>query len=341
MADANQTPDLVKRLLGQLVSRKVLFALAALGLAAGLVSAYVSAQPVPSQPPAYRPASNPYANGIYANGIIESLQAHGSNITIFPEVNGPIVQLMVAEGDSVRAGTPLVKIDDSIQRQTTAQEESQVIVAAAQIASAQATLKTLSDTFAKQQQSYATDPQSISKDVIDSSRNAVIVAQKNLQVAQAQYLSAQKTAAAGEALLGKYTIRAPVGGRIMSVESNIGSYVSTQGAYDPYTQSYLPLIVMGPKPDQMEVRVYVDEILIDRLPSGPHMQARMFVRGSNIEIPLTYERIQPYVSPKIELSDQRLEQVDVRVLPIIFSFKPPVGRNIYPGQLVDVYIGTK
>lgn len=45
------------------------------------------------------------------------------------------------------------------------------------------------------------------------------------------------------------------------------------------------------------------------------------------------------VSPKIELSDERAERVDVRVLPMIFRFDKPRGMNLYPGQLVDVYIG--
>ena len=49
--------------------------------------------------------------------------------------------------------------------------------------------------------------------------------------------------------------------------------------------------------------------------------------------------MQPFVSPKIELSDQRLERVDVRVLPIIFRIEKPKDLNLYPGQLVDVYIG--
>jgi len=51
-----------------------------------------------------------------------------------------------------------------------------------------------------------------------------------------------------------------------------------------------------------------------------------------------YVRRTPYVSPKIELSNQRTERVDVRVLPVIFSFEPPKGIALYPGQLVDIYI---
>jgi HlyD family secretion protein len=50
--------------------------------------------------------------------------------------------------------------------------------------------------------------------------------------------------------------------------------------------------------------------------------------------------VQPLVSPKIELSDQRQEKVDVRVLPVIFSFEKPKDVNLYPGELVDVYVGN-
>jgi HlyD family secretion protein len=55
-------------------------------------------------------------------------------------------------------------------------------------------------------------------------------------------------------------------------------------------------------------------------------------------VPLEFVRVQPYVSPKVQLSDQRTERVDVRVLPIIFKFEKPKDIAMYPGQLVDVYI---
>jgi len=67
----------------------------------------------------------------------------------------------------------------------------------------------------------------------------------------------------------------------------------------------------------------------------------MFIRGTEINVPLEYVREQPYVSPKIELSNQRTERVDVRVLPIIFKFAKPKDISLYPGQLVDVYIGEE
>ena len=43
----------------------------------------------------------------------------------------------------------------------------------------------------------------------------------------------------------------------------------------------------------------------------------MTIRGTDVHIPLSFDRIQPFVSPKIELSDQRQERVNVRVFPIM------------------------
>ena len=318
-----------------------LFVLAFAGLVAGVASAYVSAQPVPAQPPAFNPAANPYAKGIYANGIVESLQSHGTNISIFPEVPGPVAKVFVSEGDKVKAGAPLLAIDDSVQRQTTEQQKSQAVAAAAQIESAEASLKTIDDTYTKQQQAYALDSNSLSRDVIDTERNSLMTARANLTVARAQYAALTRSADASQALLRKYTIRAPQDGVIMSLAATAGSYVSSQGAYDPYTQGYDPLVVMGTSAHDLEVRVYVDEILISKLPPASRMRATMYVRGTNIAVPLIYERMQPYVSPKIQLSDQRLEQVDVRVLPVIFRIVPASQLTLYPGQLVDVYISSK
>ena len=125
-----------------------------------------------------------------------------------------------------------------------------------------------------------------------------------------------------------------------SIQAAIGSYASPQGAYDSYTGGLNPLIVMGSPDDNLQVRVYVDEILIHRLTDPSKMNAEMFIRGTDTHLPLTFTRIQPYVSPKIELSDGRQERVDLRVLPIIFRFARAKNLNLYPGQLVDVYVSA-
>jgi HlyD family secretion protein len=361
------------------MANKILFIVAALGIVAGLYSAYLYSQQTQAQPPVFNPAPDPYANGIYANGIIESLQTQGENINIYPEVSGPITGILVTEGEKVPKGTPLLTVDDSVQRATAEQQKSQadaalamlgelkaqprpetLQVAAAQVGYAKASLKSAQDELAKQERAYALDPQSISLDVLDNARNAAKVAESNLAVAQKQYDLTKagawsydiqnqqkqyealcKSYQASAALLSKYTISAPVDGIVLSIGAATGSYVSPQGAYGTYTEGFSPLIVMGTSQDSLEVRCYVDEILVHRLPDTSQMTAKMFIQGTDISIPLTFERLQPYVSPKIELSDQRQEQVDVRVLPVIFRFEKPKDLNLFPGQLVDVYIGQK
>jgi HlyD family secretion protein len=356
---------------------KIIFGLVVVGVLIAVLSAYVYAVPAKPQPPVFNPAPNPFVQGIYANGIIESYQSQGENVNIYPEVPGTIARILVIEGQSVEKGTPLFQIDDSIQRATTEQQRAQaeaasalldelkaqprkenLEVARAQVDMATASLKSANDTLSKQQHSYDIAPESISRDQLDNAINASKVAKANLDVVTRQFeltkagawvydirnqerqLDAlSKAYSASSALLSKYTVKAPIDGIVLSIQSSQGSYVSPQGAYDPYTQGFDPVVMMGASKGTLNVRVYVDEILIPRLPPVDKIRADMFIRGTNTKIPLEFLRLQPYVSPKIELSNQRQEKVDVRVLPVIFRFSPPPGIEVYPGELVDVYIG--
>jgi HlyD family secretion protein len=353
--------------------------LAFLGLTAGLIGAYVYGLHAAPQAPAFNPAANPYAKGIYAEGIVESYQNNGENTNIYPEVTGTIVEIPVHEGQFVRRGTILLRIDDSVQRATAEQQKSQAEaahamleelraeprketfeVSKAQLLYARAQLKNAQDELQKQEASYRLDPKSVSKYTLDDAINAVKVAAGNLKVVQKQYeltkagawiydiINQDKTYQADEkaylassALLRKFTIRAPSDGTILAIQAAVGGYVAPQGTYDTYTQGFDPIMAMGASEEYISVRCYIDEILIHRVKPGPGMQARMFIRGTNSSVPLEYVRIQPYVSPKIELSDERLERVDVRVLPVIFRFARPKNLAVYPGQLVDVYVAEK
>lgn len=357
--------------------RKLLFLLSFIGLLAGGFAAYVSAIVQPPLPPAFSPPTNPYPQGIYAEGVVESEQPSGENINVYPEVSGTVKQIPVAEGQEVKRGAVLLVIDDSVQRATTQQLQSQAQAAftlltelkaeprketldvnEAQVIAAQSALKTAQDELEKQQTAYDANPKSVSKDALDSAANAVLTAKANLDVAVKQrdltkagawiydiqnqertYNALYKSYLSANALLAKYTLRAPDDGKVLAITPTVGSYISAQGAYDSYTQGMDPVLVLGASHVRLNVRCYVDEILIPRLPSTSKMKAQLSVRGSNVKVPLQFVRTQPLVSPKIELSDEKLEQVDVRVLPIIFRIENSKGLSLYPGLLVDVYIG--
>lgn len=356
---------------------KLLSLLAVVGILAGGVAAHLFSVLQPTQPPLFPPPTDPYPRGIYAEGIVETAQASGENINVYPDmVSGNVTRIFVAEGQSVHKGMPLLQIDDSVERAIVSQQLSQALaartlleelkaeprsetldVAKAQVVSAQAALKTAQDALDKEKAAYSLDPKSVSKDALDNAINAAATATANLVVAQKQYdltkagawiydIRNQEhqynallhTYRSSKALLAYYTLRAPRDGVVMAINAAVGSYISPQGVYDAYTQGSDPVVVLGTPHSSLEVRCYVDETLVPRLAPSSEMKAQMSVRGSDVKVPLEFTRIQPYVIPKIELSDARQERVDVRVLPVIFKFKKPSDVNLYPGELVDVYI---
>jgi HlyD family secretion protein len=358
---------------------KIIFAVSILGIVAALIAAYLFGRERKAQPPVFKPVSSPYESAIYANGIIESDQPSGANVNIYPEVSGPITQVLVREGQQVPAGTLLLTIDDSVQKATTEQLRLQseaslallnelkaeprmetLAIAKSQVVLAESNLKVARDQYDKDRASYDIDPKSISKNLLDTAEDTLNQAASAKDVAQKQYelikagawsydvanqekqYEAQKQAyLAANALLAKYAVKAPIEGVVLSLNTTVGSYVSSQGSFDPYTQQFDQLVVMGAPQEHLAVRCYVDEILVSRLPSKWKIHAEMSIRGSYTnKVPLEFVRVQPFVSPKIELSNQRQEQVDLRVLPVIFRFEKQ-DAPVYPGQLVDVYIGSQ
>ena len=361
------------------MNNKIIFIVSGIGVAIGLSAAYISGAEKKLPPPVFNPAPNPYAKGIYANGMIESSLPSGENINIYPEVSGVVTQILVSEGQTVSKGTPLLTMDDSVQRATTEQLKAQADAAQvmleelraqprkevlevnrAQMIAAEASWYSSQVLMEKQKKSFDLNPQSVSRDTLDNDINAVKVAKANYEVAKRQYeltkagawvydiknqerlyQSQYNAYLSANAQLAKYTIKAKSDGVVLSIMSAVGSYLSPQGVYGSYTEDMNPVLVMGSLQNQLAVRCFIDEILIPKLPSTVKMQAKMFIRGTNTSIPLEFVRIQPYISPKIELSNQRKERVDVRVLPIIFRFDKTPDLNVYPGQLVDVYVGEK
>jgi len=361
------------------MTNRWLFALSGAGIAAGIVSAFFYMRSPSSQPPTFKPAPNPYADGVYANGIVQSDQDNGTDIPIYGEVAATVRQIAVKEGQPVHRGDTLLVLDGSVQQANAEQLRAQadaarasltalkaqprpesLAVFSAQVDAAAATVKLNQDGLDKLQGIYRHNPDLISKDQMDNATNAVRVAAANLDVARRQLELARagawkydidsqtlqvaaldKAYRAALALLDKYTVRAPVDGMVLSIQTAVGSYASTQGTYDTTLGGNVPLLVMGGgSSDVLSVRCYIDEILIARLALNATTPARLYIRGTDISLPLEFVRVQPYVSPKIQLSSERTERVDLRVLPVIFRLRKPPGVRLYPGQLVDVYIGS-
>ena len=357
---------------------KALVALAIVGFLLGVSGAWYFGSTHSAQRPAFKPAESPYVSGIYTTGIVESLQGSGENVNIFPEVTGRVTHMWVSEGDEVKAGAPLFDIDSSVQQaavdsqKATAEAAFSVLeelkneprpenlkIAYAQVTLAEQSVQQAREQYEKRLRSVEIDKHSLSADTVDTALGALRIAEANLAAVTRQYelvkagawayqvrsqekvyQAAQKQYEASEALLRRYTVRATTDGQVIRINVPVGGYVSLGGVYATYTQSTVPTVVLSPGGEPLGVRVFVDEILLQRLPDAAHIVAQMQVRGSEVRVQLEFVRVQPYVTPKIELSDQRTEQIDVRVLPVLFKFKPTKQLRLYAGQQVDVYIGS-
>ncbi len=358
---------------------KVLTALAALGIIAGIISAHIYGSAPKPPPPVYM-TKNPFKNGVYANGIIEPVQDSGESINIYPEVSGNVTKVFVKYGEFVQKGQPLFQVDDSVQKQTVKQLYHQMkadytkyqellheprpqvlAVSKAQVDYAKSQLEYAKSNYKKLLNSYKLNPKSVSKQDLDNAKNALKEAEENLKVAirnyeltkagawsydiRAQYQIYKADEHAYKSaleLLKRYTVKAPTSGTVLELNVAKGDYVSPQGVYYTYTKSYATPVRLGQSPNgELQVRAFIDEILLTKLPPIKDLKAVMFIRGTNISVPLKFVAVEPYVTPKIELSDQATERVDVRVLPVIFRFEKPKNVNLYPGQLVDIYLEGK
>ena len=215
--------------------------------------------------------------------------------------------------------------------------------------------------YQKLLKSYEINPKSVSKQDLDNAKYALEETKQNLKLAMKNYELTKAGAWSYDIntqyqiyksdeyaynnaleLFKKYTVKAPVSGTVLELNVAKGDYVSPQGVYYTYTRSYITPIRLGQSSNnELQVKAFIDEILLTKLPPIKELKAVMFIRGTNISVPLKFIAVQPYVTPKIELSGAITERVDVRVLPVIFRFEKPQNVNLYPGQLVDIYLEGK
>lgn len=342
--------------------------LALVGMLLASILVILSLQKPPVPPIDSPPPKPPYLHYVAGSGIIE---ANSLNINLGTPKEGIIEEVFVQPGDCVAAGTPLFRVDtrDLAARKEEALAAKYVAVAnfnrliaqprpeevpplEAQVRQAQ---MRLSDEFTQYNLfQNVSDKRAISFNEFNQRKFAARLAKYELEqikaelallqagawiedvkISSQQVEEAQATLDVAEANLDQATVRAPVDGMVMQV--NIGKGDFARGSRED-TIFQDPIMVFGAT-DPLHVRIDVDEDDAWRVFAGAC--ARGFVRGnSEINFPLEFVRIEPYVIPKRNLTGENLERVDTRVLQLIYRFDKN-NLPVYLGQLLDVYIEAK
>lgn len=274
-------------------------------------------------PPPVAPPQKPYASTVAATGILEALS---ENVSIGVPVSGLVTEVLVKVNDAVQRNAPLFKLDDRDLQGTLLRQRASIEVSKAQVDVAKATLVKQEDLWKRVRD--MPDTRAVSVDEVRQRENDVNVAKAQLAASNAQLLASEADLKQTEVLVDRLTVRAPRDGTVIQVNIRAGEYASTAPR--------VPAMVLGDL-DKLQVRADVDEQNATRV--RPGQEAKAFIKGDTKNaIPLKFERVEPFVIPKVSLTGASTERVDTRVLQVIYSLQKPKDEPLYVGQQVDVYI---
>jgi HlyD family secretion protein len=282
---------------------------ALLGIVAVILMVRKSTAIEPMPAPLFEPAQKPWARGIAAAGIVEALR---ENTSIGVPTAALVTKVYVKPWDKVEAGSPLLQLDDRDLKAQIKIQQANVSVAEAELAKAsrqheRTELLRASNIVSQQEADNDSD---------------------DYAVAQARVESAHATVAQTQTLIERLTIRSPIDATVLQINTRTGEY-TVPGANTP------PLLLGSI--DEVQVRADVDEQVAPRVKPGS--KAVGYLKGETQNpIPLEFVRVEPFVTPKLNLTGSSSERVDTRVLQVIYKFPNDLTRRIYVGQQMDLFI---
>lgn len=267
------------------------------------------AEPTPIAQPIAQPAKAPFETFIAGAGIVE---ASTENIAVGSPVSGVVTRVAVKPGDTVKAGDPLFFLDDR-------DLQASLLPALARVKEAEATR----DRAVAQLRlaESVRDPRAISAEELVNRRAAVAMTEAAVGSASAEVEGLRIE-------IDRRIVRALVDGQILQVKVRPGE-LAQAGVLTT------PLVLLG-NHARPHVRVDVDEN--DAWRFRPGAAGVAYVRGNpSLGTKLRFERVEPYVVPKVSLTGQSSERVDTRVLQVLYSFDE-AALPIYVGQQMDVFL---
>jgi HlyD family secretion protein len=203
--------------------------------------------------------------------IVETVSANGKiapevEVKLSPDVSGEIIELLIKEGDEIKAGQLLAKINPEIYISTYDRSVAALNTQQANLANAKARLAQVKSQFVNARSSFERnkklhDEKAISDAEFESSKSAFEVAQAEVNASEESVRAAEfniKSAEAGvkesKENLSKTSIFAPVGGTISKLNIEKGERVAGASQFSSGTE-----ILRIANLQTMEVNVNVNE----------------------------------------------------------------------------------
>jgi RND family efflux transporter MFP subunit len=235
-------------------------------------------------------------------------------VAIYPQVSGPIVEVLAEDGDQVERGDPLVRIRPRISQSQLEQARANLEVAQAELQQAAANLQEMEARF--QRTLLLAGDSLVSAEAVETQRAQLEAARAARAQARAQVRQAEATIAERREALEQTVVRAPISGRVGQRNAEVGMQVDGQTA----------LFTIGSL-DHMRIEVPVTQEMLGRLREGEPVEIHAESLPDTV-ITAQISRISPFLE---EGSFSAEAEIDVS----------NEGGTLLPGMFVtvDVYYG--
>ncbi len=323
----------------------------------------------PSQLP---PAVEDRGSYLVSTGIIEPAS---EEIALASQVPGVVRQVLVKAGDTVKAGDPLIVVDNRKAEADVLAAQEDLHVAEAGLAKLKAETKllearvtaaeaSLSQTNAEldETKEYLKRAErialkgSLSDDEMTKKRFTVLASQAKVNEAESRLAEAQTALSLyrqddktpGATILVQHAM-------VERAKANLAQATVTRdwhtiraprdatvlqvrirpGEFASAAALNSPMMILGVI-DPLHVRVDIDEVELGRF--QPSLQAACSLRGQpQTKAPLKFVRVEPLVIPKRSLTGTITERVDTRVMQVLYQLDAK-ALPAKPGQQVDVFL---
>jgi RND family efflux transporter MFP subunit len=188
--------------------------------------------------------------------------------TVSAQITGTVAAVLIEEGDHVKEGQVIGRLDDTAQRAALAQAQAQLHSAQALLLQAQAQL-------AQNQRDVKRDEDLVTRKLV--SEQAVELARTQVATQTAQVESQRKQIDLAEAnvrsaqvQLDYCTVRAPFTGVVIAKAAQVGEIISPLSAGGGFTRTGIGTLV---DMDSLEIEVDVNEAYINRVEPGQRVES--------------------------------------------------------------------
>jgi RND family efflux transporter MFP subunit len=216
-------------------------------------------------PSVHTAIAQPMANGGLSASVLDATGyvTARRQATVSAQITGTLTEVLIEEGDHVKAGQVLARLDDTSQRAGLAQAEAQLHSAQALLAQYEAQLaqgrrdvKRLEDLVQRKL---------VSDQAVEQARTLVDTQSAQVQGQRKQIDLAAANVRAAQVQLDYCTIHAPFTGVVIAKAAQVGEIVSPFSAGGGFTRTGIGTLV---DMDSLEIEVDVNEAYINRVVPG-------------------------------------------------------------------------